>query len=56
MNQPISADEFRKVLDATQHSSDMFYFPAQILADRRLEKIVTNLNYLQKIKLFLRIN
>ena len=47
---PIAADEFRKVLEATQYSSDLFYFPAQHLNDRRLEKIVTNLNYQQQVK------
>ncbi|HRP68892.1 MAG TPA: ABC transporter substrate-binding protein, partial [Turneriella sp.] len=48
---PIAAEDFRKVLEATQHSSDMFFFSSQNLNDPRLEKIVTNLNYQQQIKL-----
>ncbi|MBW7856981.1 MAG: SpoIIE family protein phosphatase, partial [Leptonema sp. (in: Bacteria)] len=47
---PIPASEFYKVLEATQYSSDLFYFPEHSLNDSRLEKMVTNLNYQQKIK------
>ncbi len=49
--EPIPAAEFRKVLEATEYSSDLFYFPNHQLKDPRLEKMVTNLNHQQEVKL-----
>jgi len=48
---PIHPQEFKKVFEGTQHSADMFYFPPEKLSDKRLQKMVSNLNYQHQIKI-----